>query len=316
MACPRGKVIGGSSSINGMIYVRGHAHDYDTWAEMGADGWSYADVLPYFRRMEQWHGPEEEASWRGTDGPLHITRGEQKNPLFQAFVDAGAAAGYGVTADYNGERQEGFGAFERTIWQGRRWSAADAYLRPAMAGGNCTVIRGLVDRIEISEGRPAACACRDGRLITARAEIILAAGAINSPKILMLSGIGPAKHLVENGIPVISGPPRRGTEPSGSPGDVHPVRRQGTGQPRALLVALGQGAGRGAVDAVTRTGLGASNQFEACGFIRSRAGWPIRTSSSISCPSPCAMMAPPSRRATGSRPMSAPCAPPAGGAWR
>jgi choline dehydrogenase len=134
MACPRGKVIGGSSSINGMIYVRGHAHDYDTWAEMGADGWAYADVLPYFRRMEHWHGPGGDASWRGPTGPFTSRAGEQKNPLFQAFVEAGAAAGYGVTADYNGERQEGFGAFERTIWQGRRWSAADAYLRPAMAG--------------------------------------------------------------------------------------------------------------------------------------------------------------------------------------
>jgi choline dehydrogenase len=271
MACPRGKVLGGSSSINGMIYVRGHAHDYDTWAEMGADGWSYADVLPYFRRMEQWHGPEEEASWRGTDGPLHITRGEQKNPLFQAFIDAGAAAGYGVTADYNGERQEGFGAFDRTIWQGRRWSAADAYLRPAMAGGNCTVLRGLVEKIEISDGKASGVRLSDGRLVTARAEIILAAGAINSPKILMLSGIGPAKHLIENGIPVISD--RAGVGQNLQ--DHLEMYIQFAAKEPVSLAPYWSLWGKALVGAqwmLSRTGLGASNQFEACGFIRSRAG--------------------------------------------
>jgi choline dehydrogenase len=270
MACPRGKVIGGSSSINGMIYVRGHARDYDSWAEMGADGWAYADVLPYFRRMEHWHGPGD-TDWRGTDGPLHITRGEQKNPLFQAFVDAGAAAGYGATGDYNGERQEGFGAFERTIWQGRRWSAADAYLRPAQATGNCTVIRGRVDRIEITEGRASGVRLSDGRLITARAEIILAAGAINSPKILMTSGIGPAKHLVENGIPVASDRPGVGQNLQ----DHLEMYIQFSAKQPVSLAPYWSLWGKALVGAqwmFTRTGLGASNQFEACGFIRSRAG--------------------------------------------
>ena len=163
---------------------------------MGADGWAYADVLPYFRRLERWHGTEGDASWRGTDGPMHITRGEQKKSAFPCLYRGRARrAGYGRTEDYNGERQEGFGAFERTIWQGRRWSAADAYLRPALASGNCTLLRGLVDRIEISDGRASGVRLSDGRLITARGEIVLATGAINSPKILMTSGIGPAKNI-------------------------------------------------------------------------------------------------------------------------
>ncbi|TMV35824.1 choline dehydrogenase, partial [Thioclava sp. BHET1] len=125
LATPRGKVIGGSSSINGMVYVRGHAHDYDHWAESGASGWAYADVLPYFKRMEHSHGGDS-SEWRGKAGPLHITRGPRANPLFHAFVEAGRQAGYPVTPDYNGRQQEGFGPMEATIWKGRRWSAANA----------------------------------------------------------------------------------------------------------------------------------------------------------------------------------------------
>ncbi|MDP5347362.1 MAG: GMC family oxidoreductase N-terminal domain-containing protein, partial [Paracoccaceae bacterium] len=120
-----------SSSLNGRVYVRGHARDYDHWRDQGADGWGYADVLPYFRRMEHSHGGQ--TGWRGTDGPLHVTRGPRKNPLFHAFVEAGRQAGYGVTEDYNGERQEGFGPMEQTIYKGRRWSAANAYLKPAIS---------------------------------------------------------------------------------------------------------------------------------------------------------------------------------------
>jgi len=122
LACPRGKVIGGSSSINGMVYVRGHAMDYDHWSEAGADGWSYSDVLPYFKRMENWDaaGHGGDPSWRGTDGPLHVTRGPRTNPLFHAFVEAGRQAGYQVTNDYNGHQQEGFGPFEQTVHKGRR----------------------------------------------------------------------------------------------------------------------------------------------------------------------------------------------------
>lgn len=114
LATPRGKVIGGSSSINGMVFVRGHAMDFDHWAETGADGWAYADVLPYFKRMETWHG-DGDTTYRGNSGPLHVTRGPRSNPLFHAFVEAGKQAGYEVTEDYNGEKQEGFGAMEAPL---------------------------------------------------------------------------------------------------------------------------------------------------------------------------------------------------------
>ncbi|MFN5828208.1 MAG: GMC family oxidoreductase N-terminal domain-containing protein, partial [Rhodobacterales bacterium] len=135
LATPRGKVLGGSSSINGMVYVRGHARDFDHWADQGAAGWAYADVLPYFKRMEHWHGGAGDPEWRGHDGPLHVTRGPRDNPLFGAFIEAGRQAGYPVTDDYNGRAQEGFGPMEATIWKGRRWSAANAYLRPALKTG-------------------------------------------------------------------------------------------------------------------------------------------------------------------------------------
>jgi choline dehydrogenase len=151
LVTPRGRVVGGSSSINGMVYVRGHARDYDTWDGMGAQGWAYADVLPYFQRMEHWHGAADagtDTAYRGTNGPLHITRGPRKNPLFEAFIEAGRQAGYPVTPDYNGAQQEGFGAMEATIYQGERWSAAKAYLRPAIATGRVRLIRASATKIQ------------------------------------------------------------------------------------------------------------------------------------------------------------------------
>ena len=125
LVCPRGKVIGGSSSINGMVYVRGHAKDFDHWADSGADGWAFADVLPYFKRMESWsdRGQGGDPAWRGKDGPLSVTRGPRDNPLHAAFVEAAEQAGYQRTDDYNGQKQEGFGPMEQTIKRGRRWSA-------------------------------------------------------------------------------------------------------------------------------------------------------------------------------------------------
>ena len=114
----------------------GHARAYDPWAQMGASGWSYSDVLPYFKRMETWHGPDA-SDWRGTNGPLHITRGPRNNPLYNAFINAGAQAGYETTDDYNGEKQEGFGPMEQTVWKGRRWSTANAYLKPALRRFKC-----------------------------------------------------------------------------------------------------------------------------------------------------------------------------------
>ena len=271
MACPRGKVLGGSSSINGMIYVRGHAHDFDTWAEMGADGWAYADVLPYFKRAENWHGDAGDPAFRGHDGPLHITRGPRKNPLFDAFIQAGANAGYGATDDYNGQRQEGFGAFEMTVWQGERWSAAKAYLRPALKTGNCTMARGLVEKVEITDGRATGVRLVGGQIITARAEVVLSAGSINSPKILMLSGIGPAKHLAEHGIPVIADRAGVGANLQ----DHLEIYVQFAATKPVSLAPYWSLWGKALVGAqwlLTRKGLGASNNFEACGFIRSRAG--------------------------------------------
>ncbi|WP_333817722.1 FAD-dependent oxidoreductase, partial [Tabrizicola sp.] len=273
LATPRGKVIGGSSSINGMVYVRGHARDYDTWAEMGADGWSYADVLPYFKRMEHSHGgsgPE----FRGTDGPLHISRGTRENPLFDAFIAAGEQAGYPVTADYNGRQQEGFGPMEATIWKSRRWSAANAYLKPALAGGNVQVVRGLARRV-VMEGKRALGVevdTRAGRqVIKAGREVILAASSINSPKLLMLSGIGPAAHLREHGIEVVADRPGVGANLQ----DHLEIYMQfAASQPVTLFKYwnLWGKAWVGAQWLLTGKGPGASNQFEACAFIRSKAG--------------------------------------------
>lgn len=209
LACPRGKVIGGSSSINGMVYVRGHARDFDTWSDMGARGWAYADVLPYYKRMECWdsRGHGGDASWRGTDGPLHVTRGTRENPLTLAFVKAGQQAGYELTDDYNGEKQEGFGPMEQTTYKGQRWSGANAYLKPALKRPNCEMIRGLAEKVIIEDGRAVGVQVRRGEQslrINARREVIIAASSINSPKLLMLSGIGPAAHLAEHNIAVVA----------------------------------------------------------------------------------------------------------------
>ncbi|MBF9044244.1 choline dehydrogenase [Rhodobacterales bacterium HKCCE4037] len=271
MACPRGKVIGGSSSINGMIYVRGHARDFDTWAEMGAEGWSYADVLPYFKRAETWHGDAGDPAYRGHDGPMHITRGGRKNPLFQAFIESGTAAGYGATDDYNGYRQEGFGAFEMSVWQGKRWSAASAYLKPALQRPNCAMVNGLVEKVEIEEGRAVGVRLVDGRVIRARAEVVLAAGSINSPKILMMSGIGPAKHLAEHGISVVADRVGVGQNLQDH---LELYVQYAASQPVSIAPywSLWGKAFVGAQWLTTKTGLGATNNFEACGFIRSNKG--------------------------------------------
>jgi choline dehydrogenase len=273
LAVPRGKVIGGSSSINGMVFVRGHAKDFDHWAEAGAAGWSYADVLPYFRRMETWHGGGESA-FRGQSGPLHITRGPQRNPLFQAFVEAGRQAGYAVTEDYNGARQEGFGAMEATIWKGRRWSAANAYLRPALKTGNCTVVRALARRVVIEAGRATGVEVeRGGRIevIGARAEVILAASSINTPKLLMLSGIGPAAHLAGHGIAVLADRPGVGANLQDH---LEVYMQYAARQPNTLYKYwnLWGKARVGAEWLLTGGGIGASNQFESCAFIRSDKG--------------------------------------------
>jgi choline dehydrogenase len=273
LACPRGKVIGGSSSINGMVYVRGHALDYDHWAETGAEGWSYADVLPYFKRMENWHegGHGGDPAWRGTDGPLHVSRGPRQNPLFSAFVKAGQQAGYQVTGDYNGRQQEGFGPMEQTVHKGTRWSAANAYLRPALRRKNCELMRGLVERVVLEDGRAVGVALAGGQVVRARREVILAASSINSPKILMLSGIGPAAHLAEHGIEVQADRPGVGANLQDH---LEVYIQMASKQPITLYKYwnLLSKAVIGARWLMSRTGLGASNQFESAAFIRSRAG--------------------------------------------
>ncbi|PZR00502.1 MAG: choline dehydrogenase [Cereibacter sphaeroides] len=274
LATPRGKVIGGSSSINGMVYVRGHARDFDHWADEGAAGWAYADVLPYFKRMEHWHGDRGDADWRGDSGPLHITRGPRANPLFNAFIEAGRQAGYPVTDDYNGQAQEGFGPMEATIWKGRRWSAANAYLRPAMKRGNVQLVRALARKVVIENGRATGVEVLQGgtvKVIPARREVVLAASSINSPKLLMLSGIGPAAHLVEHGIAVAADRPGVGANLQDH---LELYLQFASRQPITLYKHwnLWGKATIGAQWLFTGTGLGASNQFEACAFIRSKPG--------------------------------------------
>ncbi len=272
LATPRGKVLGGSSSINGMVFVRGHARDFDHWAEAGATGWSYADVLPYFKRMETAHGPVSD--YRGTDGPLHVTRGPRENPLFNAFIQAGRQAGYPLTEDYNGAQQEGFGAMEATIWKGRRWSAANAYLRPAQKTGLLRLRRGLAQRV-VFEGRRATgvevMTARGIETVAAGTEVILAASSINTPKLLMLSGIGPAQHLRAQGGEVLADRPGVGSNLQ----DHLEIYMQYAATQPVTLYKHWNLWGKGSIGAqwmATGQGLGASNQFESCGFIRSSAG--------------------------------------------
>jgi choline dehydrogenase len=278
LATPRGKVIGGSSSINGMVFVRGHPEDFDGWERSGARGWGFRDVLPYFRRMETAHlngDGQGELGWRGDDGPLHVTRGSMKNPLYAAFTGAGREAGYGATADYNGAKQEGFGPMEMTVWGGRRWSAANAYLRPAVKRGNVTLLTGTLAERILFDGRRAVgiAVSRRGRPETVKAgrEVVISASAINSPKLLMLSGIGPAEHLREHGIEVLVNRPGVGANLQDH---LEVYVQQACTHPITLNAHLGfvARARIGFEWMAWRTGLGATNHFEACAFIRSRAG--------------------------------------------
>ncbi|RWO33579.1 MAG: choline dehydrogenase [Mesorhizobium sp.] len=272
LATPRGKVIGGSSSINGMVYVRGHARDFDHWAEQGAAGWGFADVLPYFKRMEDANGGEN--GWRGHGGPLTVQRGSRTNPLYGAFVEAGRQAGFELTDDYNGAKQEGFGPMEQTIRGGRRWSAASAYLRPALRRKNVSLVKGFARRVIIENQRATGVEIEVRRriqVIKARREVIVAASSINSPKILMLSGIGPAQHLREYGIPVVADRPGVGRNLQDH---MELYIQQESTQPITLNSVLNpfSKALIGAQWLFFKSGLGATNHFEAAAFVRSRAG--------------------------------------------
>ncbi len=272
LATPRGKVLGGSSSINGMVYVRGHPRDFDHWAEQGAAGWSFADVLPYFKRMEHAHGGED--GWRGTDGPLHVNRGPRRNPLYHAFVEAGRQAGFETTEDYNGSKQEGFGPMEQTIHQGRRWSTANAYLRPALKRGNVRIVNGLARRVTIENQRATGVEVdvkNQIQVVRARREVILAASSINSPKLLLLSGIGPAEHLRQNGIAVVADRPGVGQNLQDH---LELYIQQEAIQPVTLHSKLNLFS-KGLIGAewlFFKSGLGATNHFESAAFLRSAAG--------------------------------------------
>ncbi|OQS05320.1 choline dehydrogenase [Thraustotheca clavata] len=211
---PRGRVLGGSSSLNAMVYIRGHAQDYNDWEESGATGWSYEDCLPYFRKAQNHElGPN---AYRGGDGPLHVTRGSQKDQkLFKAFIDAGVDAGYPFTEDMNGYQQEGFGWMDSTIYNGQRWSASTAYLRPIFDREQLHIqTEALVSRIlfEGTTAKGVEVIQKNGQTKTlfADKEVILCGGAINSPQTLLLSGIGPEKDLRALGIPIVADIPSVG----------------------------------------------------------------------------------------------------------
>ena len=275
ISCPRGKGLGGTSSINGMVYVRGHACDFEEWVAAGADGWGYADCLPYFKRAETWQGGEDD--YRGGSGPLGVSGGNNMagNPLYQAFIDAGVEAGYPRTDDYNGYCQEGFGPMHMTVRGGVRESTSRAYLRPALKRRNLTVMKHvLVDKVVFDGKRAIGVAARvNGKdmVLHANKEVILSAGAIASPMILQRSGIGPETVLRDAGIT-----------------PVHPLAGVGQNlqdhlevyfqfhckQPVSLNTKLGWFSKLliGARWVLFKTGLGATNHFESCAFIRSGAG--------------------------------------------
>ncbi len=273
MHVPRGKVIGGSSSVNGMVYVRGHASDFDAWDSLGAKGWAYADVLPYFKRSETYSGGGD--AYRGEDGPLHTRKGDMRNPLYRAFIAAGVEAGYGESVDLNGFRQEGFGAFDMTVHRGVRWSAANAYLRPALRRKNLRLrSRCLVEKV-LFDGKKAvgvAYTCKGRKLeAKARRAVILCGGAINSPQLLQLSGIGDADHLKKAGVAPLLNRAGVGANLMDHLEFYFQIK---SSQPITLYPALSlwRKALIGMQWMATGGGLGASNHFESGGFIRSRAG--------------------------------------------
>lgn len=277
--CPRGKTLGGSSSINGMVYVRGNPHDFERWQQLGATGWSYADVLPYFKRSETTGFEPADGDYRGLNGPLSVNHGRLKNPLYQIFLDAAAQAGYAISEDLNGFQQEGFGKFEMTVADGVRCSTARAYLDPARHRANLTIRTAAQANSLLFDGA-SVCGVRylhrsTAHEVYARREVILCAGSIGSPQLLMCSGIGPAEHLADHGIPLQQHLPGVGQNLMDH---LEIYFQQACTQPVSLnrwLNLFGKGL-IGARWLMLRNGLGSSNHFEAGGFARSRPGipWP------------------------------------------
>ncbi len=278
MNCPRGKVLGGSSSINGMVYVRGHARDFDEWESQGAAGWNYASCLPYFQKAESWIGGG--GDYRGDAGPLHTQGGNNmQNPLYRAFIAAGEQAGYPLTSDYNGQQQEGFGPMHMTVKDGVRHSTANAYLKPVAGRANLQVLSNTLTHRVVMDGKRAVGVEieRSGArsVIKASREVILSAGSIGSPALLQLSGIGPAATLKSAGVEVVHDLGGVGenlqdhleiyfqfrcTQPITLNGQLDVFHK--------FLI--------GARWFFFKSGLGATNHFESCAFIRSRPGieWP------------------------------------------
>lgn len=279
MDCPRGKVLGGSSSINGMVYVRGHACDFEEWQNAGALGWGYADVLPYFKRAESWIKGEDD--YRGGQGPVRVNNGNNMklNPLYQAFIDAGQEAGYPTTEDYNGHQQEGFGPMHMTVDKGRRASTSHAYLKPIKSRKNLTILTHCMAQKILFDGLKAtAIEIKRGEKseqISARKEVILSAGSIGSPTLLQRSGIGPARKLKEKGVKPVLDLPGVGENLQDHLEVYFQFRCH---KPITLNNKLGWFS-KGLIGTrwmLLKSGLGATNHFESCAFIRSKAGqkWP------------------------------------------
>ncbi|TNE39480.1 MAG: choline dehydrogenase [Alphaproteobacteria bacterium] len=271
---PRGKLLGGSSAINGMCYVRGHALDYDNWAKDPAlENWSYADCLPYFRRAETYNRGEDD--YRGGDGPLNVSVGPCNNPLYHAWIEAGQQAGYPYSEDMNGYQQEGVARMDMTVHNGIRWSTAKAYLEPIKNRPNLTILTHASVREITFEGTRATGVdlYHKGRrqVIRAAREVISAAGAINSPHLLMISGIGPADQLKSHGIEVKADSPGVGENMQDH---LELYVQQECTQPITLYKVMSPLAKLkvGLEWMLLNKGLGATNHFEAGGFIRSEAG--------------------------------------------
>ena len=279
--CPRGKTMGGSSSINGMVYIRGNAQDYNGWAEKhNLPEWTYAHCLPYFKKSETREIGGDD--YRGADGPLHVHTGECTNPLYNAFIEAGQQAGYSYTADMNGYRQEGFGPMDMTTYKGRRWSTAMGYLRPALRRGNVMLqpntlaTRLLFEDKGTGNTQPRAAGVeveQNGKPVTfrARREVILSGGAINSPQLLQLSGIGNPEHLQPLGIEMVATLKGVGENLQDH---LETYVQYACKQPISLYSATKplKMAAIGAEWLLFGTGLGGTNHFESGGFIRSAAG--------------------------------------------
>lgn len=273
---PRGKGWGGSSSINGMVYIRGHAGDYDQWGQMGLKGWSYADVLPYFKRAESYERGAND--FHGGDGPLSVSESPMREPVYKAFIEAGRQAGYPVTEDFNGAQQEGFGPYQRTIHKGERWSASFAYLRPIEGRRpNLKVIStGLVTRVLIEGGRAVGVEIVEAKgqiasTVRASAEVILCAGAVQSPQLLQLSGVGDPDALKKLGIEVKAASPNVGKNLQDHL-DVTVIHKMN--QPISAY-SMQKGMKKlfvGLRYLATQTGPGSDNFLQAGAFLKSRTG--------------------------------------------